>query len=137
MEGPAFSTKAESHMHRAWGGDVIGMTCMPEAKLAREAEIAYALIALPTDYDCWREHDSSVEPRQLLAEIIGNLQKASSAGVALIRAALSDVSLLKAQPSPAHDALKLAIWSDKSKIDAAEIGRLSVLWGRYFQGESR
>jgi 5'-methylthioadenosine phosphorylase len=132
MEGPAFSTKAESNMHRDWGGDVIGMTVMPEAKLAREAEIAYALIALPTDYDCWRPHDSSVEPQQLLAEIIGNLQKASAAGVELIRAALSDVSMLKAQPSPAHDALKLAIWSDKSKIDAAHIERLNVLWGRHF-----
>src|SRR4051794_516486 len=54
MEGPAFSTRAESLMHRLWGGDLIGMTAMPEAKLAREAEISYALIALVTDYDCWR-----------------------------------------------------------------------------------
>ena len=55
MEGPAFSTRAESLMHRLWGGDLIGMTAMPEAKLAREAEIAYALIALVTDYDCWKK----------------------------------------------------------------------------------
>ena len=55
MEGPAFSTRAESLMHRLWGGDLIGMTAMPEAKLAREAEIAYALVALVTDYDCWRK----------------------------------------------------------------------------------
>ncbi len=133
MEGPAFSTKAESHMHRAWGGDLIGMTCMPEAKLAREAEIAYALIALPTDYDCWKPHESDAPPQQLLAEIIGNLQKASNAGIELIKAALADVSALESTPSPAHDALKLAIWSDKSKIHPAQVERLSVLWGRYFQ----
>ena len=132
MEGPAFSTKAESHMHRAWGGDLIGMTAMPEAKLAREAELAYALIALPTDYDCWRPHDGAAAPMDLLAEIIGNLKKATSAGIELIKAALADVSLLKAQRSPAHDALKLAIWSDKKKIDAEEVKRLHVLWGRHF-----
>ena len=134
MEGPAFSTRAESHMHRAWGGDLIGMTCMPEAKLAREAEIAYALVALPTDYDCWRPHEPGVGEQDLLAEIIGNLQKASAAGVSLIKAALSDVSGLRSQPSPAHDALKLAIWGDKSKIDRARVKRLEVLWGRYFEG---
>jgi 5'-methylthioadenosine phosphorylase len=132
MEGPAFSTKAESNMHRAWGGDVIGMTAMPEAKLAREAEIAYALVALPTDYDCWKPHDPNMPAQQLLSEIIGNLHKASAAGVGLIRAALSDVSRLRDHPSPAHDALKLAIWSDKSKIDPQEVQRLDVLWGRYF-----
>ena len=61
MEGPAFSTRAESLMHRLWGGDLIGMTCMPEAKLAREAEIAYALIALATDYDCWRRPQGAAD----------------------------------------------------------------------------
>jgi len=132
MEGPSFSTKAESNMHRAWGGDLIGMTCMPEAKLAREAEIAYALVALPTDYDCWRPHEPGMDPQQLLAEILGNLEAASSASIALIKEALRDVSMLNGQASPAHDALKLAIWSDKSKIDSAEVDRLRVLWGRYF-----
>ena len=132
MEGPAFSTRAESHMHRAWGGDLIGMTAMPEAKLAREAEIAYALIAMPTDYDCWRPHDPNVSATALLEEIIGNLQKATAANIALMKAALADVSMLRDQPSPAHDALKLAIWSNKQMIDRAEVERLSVLWGRYF-----
>lgn len=132
MEGPAFSTRAESNLHRQWGGDLIGMTCMPEAKLAREAEIAYALIALPTDYDCWRPHDPAVAQQDLLAEILANLQKASANGIALIRAALSDISLLVGEPSPARDALRLAIWSDKSKIDRDEVERLRVLWGRYF-----
>lgn len=132
MEGPAFSTVAESNMHRQWGGDLIGMTIMPEAKLAREAELAYALVALPTDYDCWRPHDPAKGPQELLREIIGNLQRASSAGVALIREALRDLTLLQTQPSPAHRALQLAIWSDKTRIDPAEIDRLRPLWGQYF-----
>ncbi len=132
MEGPGFSTKAESAMHRAWGGDLIGMTCMPEAKLAREAEMAYALIGLPTDYDCWRPHDPNVATQDLLAEIIGNLNKASAGGIELIHAALSNIAWLENHPSPAHEALKLAIWSDKSKIDSAAIERLAPLWGRYF-----
>jgi 5'-methylthioadenosine phosphorylase len=134
MEGPAFSTVAESQMHRAWGADVVGMTACPEAKLAREAEIAYALVALPTDYDCWRPHDPGLGQQQLLAEIIGNLQAATRASVALLRAALRDVTALRTQPSPAHEALQLAIWSDKAKIDPAEVRRLRVLWGRYFGG---
>jgi 5'-methylthioadenosine phosphorylase len=133
MEGPAFSTKAESHMHRAWGGDLIGMTCMPEAKLAREAEIAYALVALPTDYDCWKPHDPGMGQQALLAEIIGNLKMASQRSIQLIRAALGDASLLKQQRSPAHDALGLAIWTDKSRIARDEVERLAVLWGRHFK----
>jgi 5'-methylthioadenosine phosphorylase len=133
MEGPAFSTKAESNMHRAWGGDLIGMTCMPEAKLAREAEIAYALIGLPTDYDCWRPHDPDVNSTDLLTEIIGNLKKASSAGIELIQAALADVSILLKTPSPAHDALKLGIWSNKQQLDEQQVQKLKVLWGRYFE----
>ena len=65
MEGPAFSTRAESEMHRAWGGDLIGMTCMPEARLAREAENAYALVALPSDYDCWRPQPADLDKHEL------------------------------------------------------------------------
>ena len=132
MEGPAFSTKAESHMHRSWGGDLIGMTCMPEAKLAREAEIAYALVALPTDYDCWRPHPAHLPQAELLKEIIGNLQTATGNSIALIKAALQNVSALTQTPSPAHSALALGIWSDKSKIDTAEVEKLRILWGKYF-----
>ena len=133
MEGPAFSTKAESLMHRMWGGDLIGMTAMPEARLAREAEIAYALIALPTDYDCWRPHEPDARPEELLTEIIGNLNRATQAGVRLIKTALEDVDMLRTQPSPAHTALKLAIWSDRQAIADEEVQRLKLLWGRYFQ----
>lgn len=138
MEGPAFSTRAESHMHRQWGGDLIGMTVMPEAKLAREAELPYALIALPTDYDCWRAHTPppgvpmDLAQQELLKEIIANLKRASFAGLTLIKAALRRTDILREHRSPAADALKMAIWSDKNAIDRAEVDRLRPLWGRYF-----
>lgn len=131
MEGPAFSTRAESHMHRMLGADVIGMTAQPEARLAREAEIAYAMVALPTDYDCWRPRAEG-DPDSVLAEIIGNLSRATDASIRLLEVALGDVEALKATPSPAHDALARSIWSEKAKIDPREVERLRPLWGRYF-----
>lgn len=133
MEGPAFSTKAESLMHRGWGGDLIGMTAMPEAKLAKEAEIAYAMVALPTDYDCWRAHDPDTPPMALLEEILGNLKKATETSIRLIKAALRDTRLLEQEGSPFHTALALAIFSDKRAIAQEEIERLDLLWGRYFR----
>ena len=131
IQGPSFSTRAESNLYRAWGADVVGMTALPEARLAREAEIAYALVALPTDYDCWRTRGERDED-SLLAEIIGNLNRAADASMALLTAALGDIDALQRTPSPAHTALARAIWSDKSQIDPAEIERLRPLWGRYF-----
>jgi 5'-methylthioadenosine phosphorylase len=140
MEGPAFSTRAESNLHRsdAFAGDLIGMTAMPEAKLAREAEMAYALIAMPTDYDCWRPHptDAYANPKPtvaLLEEILGNLKKATAANLALMKAALADLSILRRDESPAHSALKLGIWSDKKMIPRHEVERLAVLWSHYFE----
>jgi 5'-methylthioadenosine phosphorylase len=143
MEGPAFSTRAESLMHRLWGGDVIGMTAMPEAKLAREAELSYCMVALATDYDAWKARPTPKEgdpapphstEQALLEEIIGHLNAATSNAMALIRAALKLIphraEVLAA--SPARHALKLGIWSDKKQLDPEEIRRLSVLWGRYF-----
>ena len=132
MEGPAFSTRAESLMHRGWGGTLIGMTAMPEAKLAREAEIAYALIGLPTDYDCWKTDETYGAHADLLSSILANLKHASDAGYSLLKTALQDVSALREQASPAHEALKLGIWSDKSKIAAEEVAKLKPLWGKYF-----
>ena len=79
MEGPQFSSRAESHMYRAWGCDVIGMTNMPEAKLAREAELPYATIAMVTDYDCWRENEAAVEVTNVLDVMAANTAKAKSA----------------------------------------------------------
>ena len=136
MEGPQFSTRAESHMHRAWGGDLIGMTCMPEAKLAREAEMAYALIALPTDYDCWRPHDGAGSKQTLLEEIIGNLQRASQNAIALIRATVAKLAKEPLADCPAWSALELAIWSDKKTVDPAVTERLRPLIGRYFADNS-
>jgi 5'-methylthioadenosine phosphorylase len=141
MEGPAFSTRAESLMHRLWGGDLIGMTCMPEARLAKEAEIAYVLIALVTDYDCWRpgpakkdKAEAPPDPAVLLKEIIANLQAASDNAVNLIQRTLrriaADPQALAA--SPALKALQLAIWSDKSRVPRDHVERLAPLWGRYF-----
>ncbi|MGB7373299.1 S-methyl-5'-thioadenosine phosphorylase [Pontixanthobacter sp.] len=72
MEGPQFSTRAESHMYRSWGAHVIGMTAMPEAKLAREAELPYALIGMVTDYDCWREDAAFVEVSEVIAQMNAN-----------------------------------------------------------------
>jgi 5'-methylthioadenosine phosphorylase len=139
MEGPAFSTRAESLMHRLWGGDLIGMTAMPEAKLAREAEISYALIALVTDYDCWRnkppgQADATVDPHVLLKEIIGNLQTASHNAMALMKRAVELMSQRREQLAkcPAQHALELGIWSDKSRIDRDEVQRLAALWMKYF-----
>ena len=138
MEGPAFSTRAESLMHRLWGGDLIGMTAMPEAKLAKEAEISYALVALVTDYDCWRQspkpHAEPQDPSVLLKEIIGNLQAASHNAIQLMRRAVEMMATRREELEncPARHALQLAIWSDKSRIPADEVQRLGPLWMKYF-----
>lgn len=131
MEGPAFSTRAESEMHRAWGGDLIGMTCMPEAKLAREAEIAYAMVCLPSDYDCWKPVPSDLDKHELLKEIISNLQQATSNAVELIRVAVERFSDIADVPSPAHSALEMAIWSDRQRIPEACKTHFGVLVEKY------
>ncbi len=132
MEGPAFSTVAESRMHQAWGGDLIGMTCMPEAKLAREAEICYGLLALPTDYDCWRPHEAGKTREALLSEIIGNLQAATENAIELLRAAVPALAARLDAPCACREALKLAIWSDKARVDRTVVERLRPIVGRYF-----
>ena len=135
MEGPAFSTRAESMLHRTWGVDLIGMTIMPEAKLAREAEISYASIAMVTDYDCWRPHQAGTA-KLLLEEIIGHLQAATANAMALIRAALPQVWAKRHEEFAAHRALELAIWSDRAKISTPARDKLGLLWSHYFQHES-
>jgi 5'-methylthioadenosine phosphorylase len=145
MEGPAFSTRAESLMHRLWGGDVIGMTAMPEAKLAKEAEIPYAMISLVTDYDSWRPSvtphvhaglstPAPSDPAVLLNEILGHLKAASENAVTLLRQTIAAMAGRRAELAdcPARHALKLAIWSDKSRIDENEVRRLGPLWLKYF-----
>ena len=132
MEGPAFSTRAESLMHRQWGGDLIGMTAMPEAKLAREAEISYALVALATDYDCWKPHPADGQSKlALLQEIIGHMNAATDNALAMIKAAVPLVWGRRNEAFPAHKALELAIWTDKKAIPTPVKKRLELLWSQY------
>jgi 5'-methylthioadenosine phosphorylase len=126
MEGPAFSTKAESSLYRSWGATVIGMTNLPEAKLAREAEIAYATLALVTDYDCWHpEHDSVT-----VEMVIGNLQKNAVNAQRVIR---ETVRRLNESPpaSDAHDALKYAIITPLNKANPVTRDKLAPLLKKY------
>ena len=128
MEGPQFSMRAESLMHKAWGGDLIGMTAMPEAKLAREAQMCYALIALASDYDCWRPHEGGKDKQTLLKEIIGNLQAATSNCLELIKAVLSSEHELVGEDCHCRKSLDLAVWTDQSRIDKGEREKLKVLF---------
>jgi 5'-methylthioadenosine phosphorylase len=131
MEGPQFSSRAESELHRAWGASLIGMTAMPEAKLAREAEICYALVALPTDYDCWRTHSSSVDQSKLLEEILGNVKVATQNALELIRRSVPGVAALADRACACQSALALGIWSDRAKVPAAVKDKLRPLLGKY------
>ncbi len=128
MEGPQFSTRAESLMHRSWGGDLIGMTAMPEAKLAREAQMCYALAALVSDYDCWKPADSAKDKQTLLEEIIGNLKKATDNCLALIEAVLKSDADLTVEDCPCRKSLSLAVWTQSDKIDANVKEDLKILF---------
>ncbi len=128
MEGPQFSTRAESLMHRNWGGDLIGMTAMPEAKLAREAQMCYALIALPSDYDCWRPREAQADKQTLLKEIIANLQTATDNCLKLIEAILESDRELVSEGCHCRKSLDLAVWTDPAQIDPAEKDNLKVLF---------
>lgn len=133
MEGPQFSTRAESELHRSWGADLIGMTLMPEAKLAREAELCYAAVCLPTDYDCWRPTPDDLDRHALLEEIIGNLQAATAAALALIRLAVPAVKTLGSKACTCQSALSHAIWTDRARIPEDVRTRLRPLLGRYLE----
>ncbi len=138
MEGPHFSTRAESDMHRAWGADLIGMTLMPEAKLAREADICYAAVALATDYDCWRKRPHEDDEKdgdklRLLEEIIGNLKAATQNALSLIGKALPALAAQAEKPCDCQSALKLGIWSDKRRIADDVKERLGLIIGKYME----
>jgi 5'-methylthioadenosine phosphorylase len=128
IEGPMFSTRAESLMHRIWGGDLIGMTAMPEAKLAREAQICYSLVALVSDYDCWKPQKKKRDKQELLREIIGNLQRASGNCLELIKAILANKHEMVCENCDCRRSLDMAVWTDKSKISSAERKRLAILF---------
>ena len=128
MEGPHFSTKAESELYRAWGCDVIGMTNMPEAKLAREAELPYASVAMVTDYDCWREETAHVDVTQIIAVLNANAAKAVGLVTRL------PVKLAGARPaSPIDTCLDDAIITAPASRDPAMIARLRTVAGRALQ----
>lgn len=126
MEGPAFSTKAESNLYRHWGGTVIGMTNLPEAKLAREAEMAYATLALVTDYDCWHpDHDSVT-----VEMIIANLQRNATNAQKVIQATVRRLS--QSPPaSKAHSALKHAILTPLNQVPESTQEKLGLLLEKY------
>ena len=128
MEGPQFSTRAESLMHKSWGADLIGMTAMPEARFAREAQLCYSLIALASDYDCWREHQPGIDKQALLAEIIGNLTAATTNAIELIEALLETDGNLCSDSCSCRKSLELAVWTDQKKISKESKESLSILF---------
>jgi len=125
IEGPQFSTRAESRMYREWGADVIGMTAMPEARLAREAELPYVLLAMVTDYDSWREGEAGVGVEEILAVLHGNAEKARAMLVALAEALPAS-----RDPSPIDSVLDGAIVTAPEARDRAMVQRLGAIAGR-------
>ncbi|MES3094551.1 S-methyl-5'-thioadenosine phosphorylase [Sphingomonas aerolata] len=125
MEGPQFSTRAESRLYRQWGCDVIGMTAMPEAKLAREAELPYALVGMVTDYDCWREEAAGVDVAEVIAQLGANAAKARAMVMALLR------GLPAERPaSPIDTCLDSAIITAQGARDPALVAKLDAVAGR-------
>ena len=132
MEGPQFSTRAESELHRSWGAHLIGMTAMPEAKLAREAEFCCAYLSLPTDYDCWRPHPAALDQHELLREIVGNLEAATALALETLRKAVTLVAERCQGDCSCQHTLDLGLWTDKSRISAQTREQLKPLIGRLF-----
>jgi len=131
MEGPQFSTAAESALYRSWGCDVIGMTNMPEAKLAREAELPYASVAMVTDYDCWHEAFAHVEVTQILEVLTANAGKARAL-VGHLAAALPTARA----PSPIDTCLTGALITALAARDPAMIAKLSAVAGRVLKSDA-
>ena len=128
MEGPAFSTKAESNLYRSWGMDVIGMTNLQEAKLAREAEICYATVAMVTDYDCWHaDHDAVT-----VADIIANLTQNAENAARLVKAAIAAMPVERS--CTCGSALAHALITDKKAVPPATLAKLELIVGKYFRG---
>jgi 5'-methylthioadenosine phosphorylase len=125
MEGPQFSTKAESNVYRSWNMDVIGMTNLQEAKLAREAEICYVTVAMVTDYDCWHPHHDSVTVDQIVAVLVKNAENAAK----VVRESVA--AMPSARSCKCGSALAHAILTDRDKIPAATIQKLSLVLNKY------
>ncbi len=128
IEGPNFSTRAESHIYRSWGIDIIGMTNLPEARLAREAEMCYGTVALATDYDCWHEGHDDVSVEAVIAVIQKNVATARE----IIKTAAAMIVQQRQQRNcPCTEALKFAIMTDKSLIPAETQQALEPIIGKY------
>ena len=126
MEGPAFSTKAESELYRSWGARVVGMTNLPEAKLAREAEISYATLAMSTDYDCWHpDHDDVT-----VDAVIAVMQKNTATAQRILSAVVPKIEAFEG-PAPESNALQGAIFTPPSAISADVAERLRPIIGKY------
>ena len=127
MEGPQFSTKAESNLYRSWGMDVIGMTNLQEAKLAREAEICYVTVAMVTDYDCWHPHHDSVTVDQIVAVLLKNAENACN----VVREAVA--AMPKERSCRCGSALAHAILTDRKMIPSKTRERLKLILGKYLE----
>ncbi len=125
MEGPAFSTKAESNVYRSWGMDVIGMTNLQEAKLAREAEICYVTVAMVTDYDCWHPDHDAVTVSDIIAHLTKNAENAAKVVAATV------ARMPAARECKCGSALSHAIITDRSRIPEAARKKLDLLIGKY------
>ena len=130
MEGPQFSTRAESLLYRSWGCDVIGMTNMPEAKLAREAEICYATVAMVTDFDCWHEDHSDVDIASIIRVMKGNSEKAQRL---ILNLARNFPKQHPACPLGSDRALDMAIITRRDVRDATLVAKLDAIAGRVLQ----
>ena len=130
MEGPQFSTKAESNIYRTWGMDVIGMTNLQEAKLAREAEICYVTVAMVTDYDCWHPHHDSVTVDQIVAVLLKNAENACK----VVRETVA--AMPKSRSCKCAAALAHAILTDRDKIPVATRQKLKLILGKYLDNKT-
>jgi len=126
MEGPQFSSLAESNLYRSWGADVIGMTNMPEAKLAREAEIRYATVAMVTDFDCWHPDHEDVSVEQVVKTLFDNAEKAKKVVAELLLSFEADID----EKDPANKCLDIAIITDKKAWTKETLNKLSTIAGR-------
>jgi 5'-methylthioadenosine phosphorylase len=133
MEGPQFSTRAESHLYRSWGCDVIGMTNMPEAKLAREAEICYATIAMVTDFDCWHSDEAHVDVSAVIAVMKGNTENAQRL---ITRLARTFPRMHPACPKGSDRCLDVAIMTAPEARDPLLVAKLDAVAGRVLKAKS-
>jgi 5'-methylthioadenosine phosphorylase len=129
MQGPAFSTRAESHLHRGWNAQLIGMTSLPEARLAREAEICLALVAMVTDYDCWREAEEGVSMAQVVATMAGNTRALQE----LLPGILAELGGRADGDCACRRAAAGAITTDPALIPYQTRRRLELLYGKYWR----